>query len=210
MDSMKSKILLSVLVFISFITATAQVKTDEVLMTIAGKQVRVSEFMNIYQKNNVKNENIDKKSLNEYLDLFINFKLKVKQAEELGLDTMASFRNELNGYREQLAKPYFTDEAIIDGLVREAFERQSTDLRASHIFFRLKPDPTPEDTLIAYNKAMSVREKLLKDENSMIIWHDYGYNPETPRHSVIAAILDGLPASAHQHVFFKVYLFNLK
>ncbi|MEI7499160.1 MAG: peptidylprolyl isomerase [Bacteroidota bacterium] len=158
---MKSKILLSVLVFISFITATAQVKTDEVLMTIAGKQVRVSEFMNIYQKNNVKNENIDKKSLNEYLDLFINFKLKVKQAEELGLDTMASFRNELNGYREQLAKPYFTDEAIIDGLVREAFERQSTDLRASHIFFRLNTDPTPDDTLAVYKKAMFVRDKLI-------------------------------------------------
>jgi len=43
--------------------------------------------------------------------------------------------------------------------------------------------------------------ELLKDENSMIVWHDYGYNPETPRHSVIAAILDGLPASAHSHLY---------
>ena len=120
MNSLKCKILLSVFAFISFITVTAQVNNDDVLMTIAGKPVNVSEFMNIYQKNNVKGENVDKKSLNEYLDLFINFKLKVRQAEDLGLDTMTSFINELNGYREQLAKPYFTDEATIDRLVKEA------------------------------------------------------------------------------------------
>jgi peptidyl-prolyl cis-trans isomerase SurA len=165
MNSLKSTVLSSVFVFILFFTATSQVKNDEVLMTIAGKPVYVSEFMNIYQKNNVKGESIDKKSLDEYLDLFINFKLKVRQAEELGLDTVTSFRTELNGYREQLAKPYFTDEATIDRLVREAYERESTDLRASHIFFRLKPDPTPEDTLAALNKAIAVREKLLKGDS---------------------------------------------
>jgi len=121
--------------------------------------------MNIYQKNNVKGENIDKKSLNEYLDLFINFKLKVKQAEELGLDTVSTFITELNGYREQLAKPYFTDEATIDRLVREAYEREAWDLRASHIFFRLKTDPTPDDTLSAYNNAVSFRDKLMKGES---------------------------------------------
>jgi len=165
MSSLKFKVLLSVLVFVSFISATGQVKNDEVLMTISGKQVYVSEFMNIYQKNNVKGENIDKKSLDEYLDLFINFKLKVRQAEEMGLDTVATFVNELNGYREQLAKPYFTDEATIDRLMQEAYDRESKDLRASHIFFRLKPDPSPEDTLAAYNKAMLVREKIMKGES---------------------------------------------
>ncbi len=43
--------------------------------------------------------------------------------------------------------------------------------------------------------------ELLKDDNSMIVWHDYGYNPETPRHSVIAGILDGIPVSAHSHLY---------
>jgi peptidyl-prolyl cis-trans isomerase SurA len=156
---MKGTALLTVFVLFSALATIAQVNNDEVLMTIAGKKVMVSEFLNIYHKNNVKGESIDKKSLDEYLDLFINFKLKVKQAEELGLDTAAAFRNELNGYRDQLAKPYFTDEATLDRLVQEAYDREKTDLRASHIFFRLKPDPTPEDTLAAYNKAMSVRER---------------------------------------------------
>ncbi len=177
MNSLKGKIVLSLLLLVSFITATAQVKNDEVLMTIAGKPVKVGEFMNIYQKNNVKGESIDKKSLDEYLDLFINFKLKVRQAEELGLDTVSSFRNELNGYRDQLAKPYFTDEATLNHLIQEAYERGKTELRASHIFFRLKPEPTPEDTLAAYNKAMSVREKLLKGESFEALATEFSEDP---------------------------------
>lgn len=165
MNRLKGKMFLPVFLLVSSLAATAQVSNDEVLMTIAGKQVHVSEFMNIYQKNNVKGESIDKKSLDEYLDLFINFKLKVKQAEELGLDTLASFKNELNGYREQLAKPYFTDEATLNRLILEAYDREKTDLRASHIFFRVKPDAPPADTLVAYQKAMAAREKLVNGES---------------------------------------------
>ncbi len=144
------------------IASYGQVRNEEVLMTIAGKQIQVGEFLNIYHKNNVKGESIDKKSLDEYLDLFINFKLKVRQAEEMGLDTLASFRNELNGYREQLAKPYFIDEPTLDKLINEAYEREKMDLRASHIFFKLSPDATPADTLAAYQKALLVRDKLMK------------------------------------------------
>ncbi len=160
MNSLSTKVLLLVLWMVFPLFALAQANADETLMTIAGKKIKVSEFMSIYQKNNVKGEAIDKKSLDEYLELYINFKLKVKEAEEMGLDTLASFRNELNGYREQLAKPYFTDDATLDRLINEAYERQKTDLRASHIFFRLKPDPSPEDTLAAYNKALDVLSKI--------------------------------------------------
>ena len=177
MNSLKGKILLSVFILVSFFSSTAQVSNDEILMTIAGKQVYVSEFMSIYQKNNVKGEAIDKKSLDEYLDLFINFKLKVKQAEELGLDTVASFKNELGGYREQLAKPYFTDEVTLNRLIQEAYEREKNDLRASHIFFRLKPDATPEDTMIAFNKAMSAREKLMKGNSFETVVVEFSEDP---------------------------------
>jgi len=162
MNSLKIKILLSVFGFFTLFSLSAQVNNDEVLMTIAGKRVLVGEFMNIYQKNNVKGETIDKKSLDEYLDLFVNFKLKVKEAEDLGLDTVTSFRNELNGYRDQLAKPYFTDEATLNRLVQEAYEREKTDLRASHIFFKLQPDASPADTLAAYKNAMAARDRVMK------------------------------------------------
>lgn len=163
MKILKNTFLTLMLLFVA-VSLKAQVDNNEVLMTIAGKEVRVGEFVNIYQKNNYKGENIDKKSLDEYVDLFINFKLKVREAEELGLDTTASFKKELSGYRDQLAKPYFTDEATLELLIAEAAEREKSDLRASHIFFRLLPDALPEDTLAAYNKAMMVREQLMKGE----------------------------------------------
>ena len=177
MNSLKGKFLLPLIVLASVISSTAQVNNGDVLMTIAGKQIYVSEFLNIYQKNNVKGETIDKKSLDEYLDLFINFKLKVKQAEELGLDTVASFRTELNGYRDQLAKPYFTDEATLNGLILEAYDREKTDLRASHIFFRLTPDASPQDTMIAFKKATAAREKLMQGASFEDIAIEFSEDP---------------------------------
>ncbi len=177
MNSLKGKILLPVFVLVTLISSNAQVNNDEVLMTIAGKQVYVSEFLNIYQKNNVKGEAIDKKSLDEYLDLFINFKLKVKQAEEMGLDTLTSFKTELNGYRDQLAKPYFTDEATLDRLIQEAYEREKTDLRASHIFFRLKPDATPADTMIAYKNAIAARAKVMNGDSFEAVAVEFSEDP---------------------------------
>ena len=177
MNSVKVKILLPFILLASILTSTAQVNNDEVLMTIAGKQIFVSEFLNIYQKNNVKGDMIDKKSLDEYLDLFINFKLKVKQAEEMGLDTVASFRTELNGYRDQLAKPYFTDEATLNRLILEAYDREKTDLRASHVFFRLAPDASPQDTMIAYKKAVSAREKLMQGASFESVAVEFSEDP---------------------------------
>ena len=171
-----------------FLNATAQVDNNTTLMTIAGKPVTVGEFMSIYQKNNVKGESIDKKSMDEYLDLFINFKLKVLQAEQLGLDTVSSFVKELDGYREQLAKPYFTDEATLDRLVREAYDRKKYDLRASHIFFKLKPESSPKDTLAALNKAIEARDKILKGARFEDVVLEYSEDPSakdreaTPQH----------------------------
>jgi len=176
MTNWKLQIVLSFILACS-IPMMAQVNNNETLLTIAGKKVTVGEFMAIYQKNNTQKEKpdkktakeynnfVDQKSLDEYLDLFINFKLKVTEAEELGLDTLTTFRNELNGYRDQLAKPYFTDEATLDKLISEAYERSKFDVRASHIFFRLKSDAAPADTLAAYETAIKIRERLINGES---------------------------------------------
>ena len=143
----------------------AQTNYDEVLMTIADSDITVREFISIYQKNNIQNQPIDQQSLNEYLDLFINFKLKVREAEDMGLDTVSSFITELAGYREQLAKPYFMDKATIDQLVQEAYDRSTIDIRASHIFLRLNPDALPADTMVALQKIKEIRERLISGEN---------------------------------------------
>jgi len=147
------------------IPVRSQVNNDDVLMTIGGKKITVGEFISIYHKNNPKGETPDKKNIDEYLDLYINFKLKVREAEDLGFDTITSFVTELNGYRDQLAKPYFTDEPTIDRLVNEAYSREQYDLRASHIFIRLKPDALPDDTLAAFKKIQGIRDRILNGES---------------------------------------------
>ena len=139
--------------------------TDQVLMNVAGENITKSEFLGVYQKNNTKGEAIDKKSLDEYLDLFINFKLKVKAAEVLGLDTIKSFRDELGGYRKQLAQPYLIDENANMALLDEAYKRKGEDIRASHILIRVDKNALPADTLASYNKVMQLRKMLLKGEN---------------------------------------------
>ena len=144
------------------ILATAQ--DDPVLVTIAGENVTVDEFMYVYKKNNAQGETMDRKSIEEYLELYINFKLKVKEAESLGLDTVQAFIDELAGYRKQLAEPYFVNEEIMDDLLNEAYERKKSDLRASHILIQVGPNAMSADTLAAYNKAMEVRNRILDGE----------------------------------------------
>jgi peptidyl-prolyl cis-trans isomerase SurA len=159
------KILVLILAFSIQLFAVAQEKDDRVLLSIGDEDVTVSEFLNIYKKNNVDTELSDKKSLEEYLQLYINFRLKVKQARDLGMDTAKAFIEELSGYREQLAEPYFNDQEVTDELLHEAYERLQYDVRASHILIRVDQNALPADTLRAYNEIMEVRERILSGED---------------------------------------------
>lgn len=138
---------------------------ERVLVTIADEHVTVDDFMYVYKKNNSQGETFDKKSVEEYLDLYINFKLKVKEAESQGLDTVQAFIDELAGYRSQLAEPYFVDESIMDELMQEAYERKKLDLRASHILVTVGPNAMPEDTLKAHERAMALRIRIMEGES---------------------------------------------
>jgi peptidyl-prolyl cis-trans isomerase SurA len=152
---------------VSFIatTANAQKSEDAVLMTIGGNRVTVSEFENVYHKNNTKESAADAKSLNEYVDLFVNFKLKVKEAEELGLDTAKAFREELAGYRKQLAQPYLTDKDVNEKLLQQTYQRLNEDVHAAHILVKVSETALPKDTLEAYAKIMKIRARILKGED---------------------------------------------
>ena len=148
------------------IFATAQSKLDKkVLMTIGNEPVTVKEFIDVYAKNNLKSEVIEKKTVDEYLDLFTTFRMKVMEAEALQLDTNAKFQKELAGYRKQLAKPFMSSDDITEELVQEAYERKQKDIRASHILIRCDKHAMPSDTLKAYNKAMDIRKRALKGES---------------------------------------------
>lgn len=138
---------------------------DSILMTVGGDPVTKGEFESIYRKNNQKDTKSDRKALEEYLELFTNFKLKVKAAKDAGKDTVKSFQNELKGYRKQLAQPYLTDKDVNDKLINEAYQRMKQDVKASHILIKLPTDPTPKDTLLAFNKVMGLRNRVLKGED---------------------------------------------
>lgn len=159
------KTLILPFVLLSLSNAIAQDNKDAVLMTIGGTKVTVAEFENVYHKNNTKGTVNDNKSLNDYVDLFVNFKLKVKEAEEMGLDTVKSFKDELGGYRKQLGQPYLTDKDVNEKLLKETYDRLKEEVHASHILVKVSENALPKDTLEAYNKIMKIRARILKGED---------------------------------------------
>lgn len=155
----------------------AQQEDNRTLMTIAGENVTVSDFMHVYNKNNLNKEENSQEALREYLDLYINFRLKVREAEEMGLDTSQSFIKELDGYRKQLAQPYFKDESLSEELLEEAYQRKLWDVRASHILIRVDKNASPEDTLAAYKKIIGLRDRFQKGEDFSALAKEFSDDP---------------------------------
>lgn len=158
--------LLAALALIS-VSISAQQKdlSDEVLFTVNKEAVTADEFMKVYNKNRNIGEDIDPKTPTEYLELYINFKLKVQNAKALGMDTMPRFVNEFNQYRNQLAKPYLSDKAVNRGLVEEAYNRSKMDVRASHIMMAVTPESDAIDTVKAYKKLVALKERIENGES---------------------------------------------
>lgn len=129
------------------------------LLNIDGQKVTAGEFLKMYKKNGA--GGADTSSLADYLQLYINFRLKVLDAENRKMDTLPSFKKELERYRKQLARPYFTDEKVTDSLIKQAYQRMQYDIRASHILVRVAPDAAPADTLKAWNKINRIREEII-------------------------------------------------
>ncbi|OFY95452.1 MAG: hypothetical protein A2309_06205 [Bacteroidetes bacterium RIFOXYB2_FULL_35_7] len=171
---------LFVFVFVSFFSTLFGVNLlnkDSVLLIIDGKDITVAEFERIYKKNNSKESQLDAKSMEEYLELFINFKLKVMEAVKQGLDTSKSFKTELSGYRKQLTKPYLVDKDIDEALMKEAYDRMKYDVEASHILIKLDANASPKDTLDAYNKIMKARKRLIDGEAFDVVAKEMSEDP---------------------------------
>ncbi len=137
---------------------------DPVLFTIDGKSVNTSEFSYIYEKNNREDADYSEASLDEYLDLYTKFKLKVREAYAMQLDTIPQLQAELAGYRKQLANSYLTDKEITERLVEEAFERMESDVHVSHILVK-RNTMDPADTLKAYQKIQAAYQRLMNGES---------------------------------------------
>lgn len=153
---MRKCLLFSYFIFLFFPSVVhAQENT---LFTIGNTKVEKSEFEYIYKKNNFSNKaDFSKKSLEDYLDLYINFRLKVKEAIAQGLDTGARFKEELKTYERQLLDSY-ADKEILDKLIKQEYERSKTDINVSHIFFTVNDKGDTENEVLL--KAKEVYKKL--------------------------------------------------
>ncbi len=147
-------------------TTKAPQASDPYIQTIGNTIVPASEFSYVYQKNNANADDAySEASVREYLDLYTNFKLKVVDAEKAGLDTTLAFSRELNVYKKQLAQPYLTEKSVTESLIKEAYHRLGEEINASHILISVAEDADPKDTLAAYQRIISLRERAVKGED---------------------------------------------
>jgi peptidyl-prolyl cis-trans isomerase SurA len=162
---MKLKQLFLGLIMCLAFTSNAQNKSKEVLFTINDKPYYTDEFVRVYNKNLDLVKDESQKDLNQYLDLYIGYKLKVNKANKLGLQDGQQYLTELKTYRTQLSKNYTTDSKVTKELVDEGYERLQKEVNASHILILVDENASSEDTLAAYNKTKSIRDRLMKGED---------------------------------------------
>ncbi len=179
---MSKRLLLIVLGVVFFVTGNAQ-KTQKALLTIDENPIYTSEFKKVYLKNIDLVKDDSQKNVDEYLDLFINYKLKLEEAKSLGLDKKESYLKELNGYKGQLAKGYLTDTRTSDALVKEAYEHSLDRVHASHILIMVKPNASVQDTVMAYQKISEARNKIIKGESFEAIAKSYSQDPSVVKNN---------------------------
>ncbi|HHH49893.1 MAG TPA: hypothetical protein ENK52_02815 [Saprospiraceae bacterium] len=133
---------------------------DPILFTVDNTPVHLSEFKYIYAKTNGKKADYSRSSLEEYLDLYVKFKLKVKKARDMQLDTIPSLKQELAGYRRQLADSYLIDKEVTERLTREVYDRSKKDIALSHILLLIPKNAKPKDIASLKLKAEKIKEQI--------------------------------------------------
>ncbi len=173
---MHKKSLLLILASILFSFVSAQ-QTEDILFTIDDSPVYMSEFKRVYLKNIDLVKDESQKDVDKYLDLFINYKLKLKEAKQLGLDKKDVYLRELEGYKKQLSKGYLTDTQTSETLIKEAYDRSLERINASHILINVKSNASAKDTLEAYTKIKEIKSKIDKGEPFEMLAKTYSQDP---------------------------------
>jgi len=174
----KSIILFLGVIFCSLIHGQEK---DRVLLMINNSPVYTSEFKRVYLKNIDLVKDESQKDVDEYLELFINYKLKLEEAKGQGLDKKETYVKELEGYKKQLASGYLTDTKASDKLVKEAYDRLQERVNASHILIESRSGASPKDTLAAYQKIIEARNKIIKGASFQEIAAQYSQDPSAKK-----------------------------
>ncbi|MEY4834954.1 MAG: hypothetical protein RI980_1069 [Bacteroidota bacterium] len=143
----------------------AQNTKNEVLFSIDSNEYKIDEFKRIYLKNLDLVKDDSQKDLNQYLELFIGYKLKVNKAYKLGLQNNTKYQSELNSYRNQLSKSYLNDSKVTNQLIEEAYNRSIKEIKASHILLSFDESSKGADTLAFYNKALALKKQIENGES---------------------------------------------
>jgi peptidyl-prolyl cis-trans isomerase SurA len=171
----------SVTLAFAFFTAFCQ---DPILISINDSiKVTKSEFERTFKKNNGPGITGEQKNIDDYLQLFTNFKLKVIEAEKLKLDTNKKFKKEYDGYVKQLSEPFLVDTNVDSKILQEAYERMKWSVRTSHILISIGLDATPKDTLIAYQQALAIRKRIIAGENFDTLARKLSKDPSAKQNS---------------------------
>lgn len=172
------KRIFSSFIILFLVVFVGQAQENETLLTVGNTKISKAEFERIYKKNNNNLYNDDdKKSPEDYLELFIDFKLKVIEAENLKMDTTEAFKKELAGYRKELSQPYLTDVKYSQDQVKEIYERMNKEVNASHILFRVASNASPGEVQAVYDKAEKVRQEILAGKNFNVAAKEYSEDP---------------------------------
>lgn len=154
--------LITATLFALALTAGAQSATDPILMVVNGKPITKSEFEYSYHKNGNVKDAVEKKTVQEYVPMFINYKLKVAAAEAAHLDTLSSFKKEFSTYRDMQLTPYLIDTAFNDSIAHIVYDNTVKQLKGedlietSHILLRLDQKATVAEREQAKQKADSI------------------------------------------------------
>lgn len=141
------------------IVIQANAQQNDTLFSIKGEPVLLDEFKSLFLNNTEEGQTY---TAQEYLDLFVNYKLKIREATTLRYDTLPTFKNEYEGYRKQLISSFTKNPEMEERLVKEAYEHSLEEIRAKNILIALPRDATPQDTLKTYNRLMEAYAKLQK------------------------------------------------
>lgn len=136
---MKKQFLAVGVIGASLLALTAK-NSDPVLMNVAGKDVRLSEFEYLFHKNNA--QQTEPQSLDQYVGMFVDYKLKVADAESAGIDTTASFISEFTQFRDELSEPYLRDNSVLDSMVNQSYSHMQDELKVSHIMMAADQEAT--------------------------------------------------------------------
>jgi len=160
MTSQKSKLVAFIIVLLQFSAFPIYPQNSPVLFWLDGEPHFTDEFLYAFNKNREATALQSAKDIDDYFELYLRFRLKVKDAKAHGFHERAAFIAEMNGYKKQLAKPYLSQNVINEQLVSEAYERTLEEIEASHILLSLSAAATTDDTLKAYNRLLEIKQQV--------------------------------------------------